>query len=263
MSQQTTALQPYDTVADAYDRMGELVTGSWGEKHHHEKAAFLAALWEGGDVPVDTVLELACGTGLMLRELADLGYEVTGLDRSPAMLERARARLGAEVPLVCAALPEVPVERCFDAVISAGESLNYLTGAELATTFQAVAAVLRPGGSFVFDVRAAGVMTDQAGPATLACDLGDVAFIMAYSNSPEGDRCDVTWTQFVRTGPEPTDPYARTVEHHRLYPLTQEVIREAARGTGLVEQGVYDNYALTPADGSTLTQTWTFRRADA
>jgi SAM-dependent methyltransferase len=41
------------------------------------------------------VLELACGTGRLLAPLAAAGFDVTGVDSSAPMLERARARLGA------------------------------------------------------------------------------------------------------------------------------------------------------------------------
>lgn len=46
----------------------------------------------------------------MLGELARRGYAVTGLDRSAAMLERARRRLGEETTLIHAALPHIPAE---------------------------------------------------------------------------------------------------------------------------------------------------------
>jgi SAM-dependent methyltransferase len=39
------------------------------------------------------VLELACGTGRLLAPLAQAGFACTGVDSSPAMLERARERL--------------------------------------------------------------------------------------------------------------------------------------------------------------------------
>jgi SAM-dependent methyltransferase len=42
----------------------------------------------------DPVLELGCGTGRLLTGIAEAGYRVTGTDRSEAMLDRARARVG-------------------------------------------------------------------------------------------------------------------------------------------------------------------------
>jgi ubiquinone/menaquinone biosynthesis C-methylase UbiE len=40
------------------------------------------------------VLDVACGTGRFLEELADRGYQVTGVDVSPHMLDVARRRVG-------------------------------------------------------------------------------------------------------------------------------------------------------------------------
>jgi SAM-dependent methyltransferase len=42
------------------------------------------------------VLEVGCGTGRVALELARAGHEVTGIDASPAMLERARAKAEAD-----------------------------------------------------------------------------------------------------------------------------------------------------------------------
>lgn len=42
----------------------------------------------------DPILELGCGTGRLMAPLLAAGYRVTGLDSSPAMLDRAATRLG-------------------------------------------------------------------------------------------------------------------------------------------------------------------------
>jgi SAM-dependent methyltransferase len=56
--------------------------------------------------PGDRVLELGCATGLMTAHLADLGARVTGVDRSGAYLDRARARAGDRATFIRAALAE-------------------------------------------------------------------------------------------------------------------------------------------------------------
>ncbi|MEZ4559391.1 MAG: class I SAM-dependent methyltransferase [Caldilineaceae bacterium] len=45
----------------------------------------------------DVVLELGCGTGALLPHLAAPGRTLLGLDASPAMLRRARARVTDDV----------------------------------------------------------------------------------------------------------------------------------------------------------------------
>src|SRR5215472_17669996 len=42
--------------------------------------------------PEDTVLDVACGPGLVACTLAEVARHVTGIDLTPAMLEQARAR---------------------------------------------------------------------------------------------------------------------------------------------------------------------------
>jgi SAM-dependent methyltransferase len=56
--------------------------------------------------PGDRVLELGCATGLMTGYLADGGARVTGIDRSGAYLDRARARVGDRATLIRAGLAE-------------------------------------------------------------------------------------------------------------------------------------------------------------
>jgi SAM-dependent methyltransferase len=103
---------------------------------------------------VQTVLDLCCGTGLMADALIGLGYRVTGVDGSPAMLARARQLLGPETVLIQQVLPDLMIGGMFDAVVSTFDGLNYLTPAELGPTLAAVGRRLRPGGWLVFDLRA-------------------------------------------------------------------------------------------------------------
>lgn len=102
------------------------------------------------------VLELACGTGKMLEKFAGAGWEVFGLDRSPAMLAIARQRLQASQPsahLWVGDMRRFAVKQPMDAVICLYDSLNYcLTLDEVEQVFEHVHAVLATGGVFIFDV---------------------------------------------------------------------------------------------------------------
>lgn len=64
------------------------------------------------------VADIGCGTGSVLSLLAEMGHHVTGLDISPAMLKRARAKVGPEVVLVQgdASRPNLPNGE-FDTVV--------------------------------------------------------------------------------------------------------------------------------------------------
>jgi len=66
------------------------------------------------------VLDLGVGTGRELAALLDAGYSPTGVDASPAMLERC-SRRGRPVPLVCADFWSAPLPfgtGSFDAIVA-------------------------------------------------------------------------------------------------------------------------------------------------
>ena len=69
--------------------------------------------------PGASVLELGCGTGRILRPLAALGHPVTGVDDSPAMLDRS-----PDLPGVCSPIQSLRLDRTFDVVLLASTLIN-------------------------------------------------------------------------------------------------------------------------------------------
>ncbi|MCD7803265.1 MAG: class I SAM-dependent methyltransferase [Clostridiales bacterium] len=108
--------------------------------------------------PVETVLDLACGTGTLTCLLAREGYDVIGADGSPEMLAQAMDKaLSLEEErrplLLCQEMEELELAAPVDACVCSLDSLNYLTGEEtLEAALASVAQWLRPGGLFLFDV---------------------------------------------------------------------------------------------------------------
>jgi SAM-dependent methyltransferase len=103
------------------------------------------------------ILDLACGTGNVSEILAREGFTVVGVDIAPAMIAEARRKAAEhKLPLVYyvqdAAELQLPTQD-FDLCISLFDSLNYILQPErLASAIQRVAAHLRPGGLFIFDL---------------------------------------------------------------------------------------------------------------
>lgn len=110
----------------------------------------VARLAEGGPV-----LELGIGTGRLALPLVAAGVEVHGVDASPAMVERLRAKPGgAEIPVLvgdfAAALPAVPGG--FAVVLVAFNTfLNLVGPGAQARCLELVHGALRPGGALVVE----------------------------------------------------------------------------------------------------------------
>ncbi len=99
-------------------------------------------------------LDLACGTGRIACYLAEHGFEVTGLDRSAAMLEIARSRAGADrISWVEGDMRNFALPERYDLVTCNFDSMNQLLApAAVRELLALVARHLVPGGYFVCDV---------------------------------------------------------------------------------------------------------------
>ena len=94
------------------------------------------------------ILDLGCGTGLAGVAFADWAARIDGIDLSPAMIEKTRAR-GVYADLAVADL-EIYLEssgRLYDLILAA-DTLVYL--GDLARVFAGVRHRLKPGGFFIF-----------------------------------------------------------------------------------------------------------------
>jgi demethylmenaquinone methyltransferase/2-methoxy-6-polyprenyl-1,4-benzoquinol methylase len=103
------------------------------------------------ELPVGDVLELACGTGLWTRHLAEGHGRVVAVDASSESIAINRARVGSDaVEYVVADLFSwVPPEARFDAVFFAFW-LSHVPAARVAAFWQTVRRALKPGGVVFF-----------------------------------------------------------------------------------------------------------------
>ncbi|MER6069217.1 class I SAM-dependent methyltransferase [Streptomyces sp. NPDC001817] len=133
----------WDAEADAFD----------DEPDHGLRDPGIRAAWADRlrswlpERPAD-VLDLGCGTGSLSLLAAEQGHRVTGVDSSPAMVERARAKLAGRDAVILrgqAATPPVGEQR-FDVVL-----VRHVlwTLPEPARALRHWRDLLRPGGRFV------------------------------------------------------------------------------------------------------------------
>lgn len=143
-------MSSYDFLAGCYDALTYDVNyAAWAdyiEKHFRKN-----------HLPGNTVLDLACGTGSLTKELALRGYEMIGADRSPEMLaeaaEKNRGISPVEPIFLCQSMEKLDLYGTIDACVCCLDSVNYVTDPKkLARAFQRVRLFLTPGGLFLFDI---------------------------------------------------------------------------------------------------------------
>ncbi|MGW4908395.1 class I SAM-dependent methyltransferase [Streptomyces sp. NPDC004270] len=119
--------------------------------------------------PAD-LLDLGCGTGSLALLAAEQGHHVTGVDSSPAMVERARAKLaGRDAVFLLGDAVAPPVgERLFDTVL-----VRHVLWAlpDPARVLRHWRGLLRPGGRFVLVEGVWGTVTPVGIPADRLTDL--------------------------------------------------------------------------------------------
>lgn len=120
-------------------------------------AGYIEKHFRKNSLPGNTVLDLACGTGSLTKELALRGYEMIGADRSPEMLaqaaEKNRGVSPAEPIFLCQPMEKLDLYGTIDACVCCLDSVNYVTDPKkLQKAFQRVHLFLMPGGLFLFDV---------------------------------------------------------------------------------------------------------------
>lgn len=142
-------MSSYDALASSYD-------GLMVDVEYRRRADYLTRQFRRSALPVETVLDLACGTGTIACLLAEQGYQVVATDGSEEMLTQAAQKAAAleRPPLFLhQSMPRLRLGMTVDAAISTLDALNYLTRrADLRETLERVYRWLRPGGLFLFDV---------------------------------------------------------------------------------------------------------------
>ncbi|MBS1707433.1 MAG: class I SAM-dependent methyltransferase [Armatimonadetes bacterium] len=188
----------------------------------------------------DTLLDVCCGTGNVAEIMVEAGYQVSGFDISPGMVEEAKRKAAAKglaIDYAVADARTVELGRTFDGAFSFFDSLNYITELEgFRAAIRQVARHLEPGGSFVFDLNTAyafeQAMFDQV-------ELRRNAKIRYHwkGDYDPGTRIIRVDMEFWRD-----DQEIRETHHQRAHSDTE--VREALSDAGFTHIRVFESYTL-------------------
>ena len=138
--------------SNAYDDL-------YRDKDYHQECELIDGLIRRyGEGPIHNVLDLGCGTGNHALPLAEKGYKVVGVDRSPEMLIAARTkaasrRIAGNLSFHEADIRYVELKQLFDASLMMFAVLGYqLENSDVLAALRTARQYLRPAGILIFDV---------------------------------------------------------------------------------------------------------------
>ena len=141
----------YSVFAGYYDLFTEDV-------EYSKRAQWIDQILRANGLSAGLTLDLACGTGSLTWEMAQLGYEMIGVDQSAEMLMEATAKAGeypeVQTPLfLCQEMTELNLFGTITAAVCTLDSLNHLSTLEdVERAIYLAGLFMEKDGIFVFDV---------------------------------------------------------------------------------------------------------------
>ena len=183
------AMTSYAALAPFY----EAITGD-----HSERCRQVRRRLNDHAPAVQSVLELGCGTGLVLSDLRALPIRV-GVDLDEAMLAIARDR-DPGVDWRLGDMADVLLERTFDVALCVYDTINHLPDLEgWRKFFRGVHSHLAEDGVLIFDVNTVSRLRQLAAMPPWVQDFGSNISIVDIACEDDGDRVRSWWTIRVFT----------------------------------------------------------------
>ena len=231
----------YEFLAGCYDELTyDVGYSAWAD--------YIEAHFRKRGLPGKTVLDLACGTGSLSRELALRGYEMIGVDRSPEMLSEAaeKNRDAGEVPpiFLCQSMDKLDLYGTIDACVCCLDSVNYVTDPkQLRKAFQRVYLFLMPGGLFLFDINTPSKLQGLDGQVFL--DETEDTYCVWRAEYSKRSRICSYFMDLFRLDQE-TGLWERGEELHQERSYEPEELVEYLREAGFQDIRQYGNRKMRP-----------------
>ena len=208
-------MSSYNVFAQFYDYLNQNVDYDAG-------SSFISGIFK--DNNVKSVIDLACGTGVMSKKLIEKGYFITGIDASVDMLTQAQINLCSykdSYNLICAKMQDFSLDIKADGCICCLDSINHLTDEnDVLKTFENVYSSLNGGGVFIFDVNSVYKHNHQLANRAYVFDEED--FFLSWDNELLDDNIVRIMLDFFVFNGESYDRYSeeffeRAYEKEDLY----------------------------------------------
>lgn len=188
-------LSIYQGLANVYDQLMENID-------YQEWAQYIKLITEKHNKEIESVLDIACGTGNTSIPLAQMGLRVTGVDLSLPMLQQARKKSAdakTEIIFLQQDIKELELSREFDLVTCFQDGLNYLINEEeIKRCFQSINKTLSDEGMFIFDLNAVKKYSHNAQGEISFVDTEEFSLIYETRYLADEEIWEIQVTGFVR-----------------------------------------------------------------
>lgn len=229
-------MESYNSFAAVYDMFMDNIP-------YEEWASYVISLLREEGIDDGLVLDLGCGTGSLTEILAREGYDMTGIDLSPDMLQIAmekRMESGRDILYLNQDMREFELYGTVRAIVSICDSMNYLLEKEdLVQTLRLVNNYLDPGGVFIFDLNTEHKYRDILGQCTIAEDREESSFIWDNNFDEETGINEYNLSLFIQ---EEEDLYRKYQETHYQKAYSLDEVRAAVEEAGMELAAVYDAF---------------------
>ena len=235
--------EQYSALARVYDVLNSGVD-------YREWAAFLdRTIRQYATVPTELVLDLACGTGAVTLPLAELGYDMTGVDLSADMLAVARERAmeagRGDILWLCQDMRAFELYGTVDAAVCCLDSINYLLKTEdIRRCFSLVHNYLVPDGIFIFDVNTPYKFETVYADRSYVLEAEGVYCGWQNFYNPKTRICDFCLDIFAENE---DGTYTRTEECQRERAYSHKTVQKLLADTGFELLARVSDFDQTPA----------------
>jgi len=235
-------VDPYQVIASIYDELMQHVA-------YPQWAEYISKVFEEHDTSVRDIIELACGTGKLAFNLNKMGYNITGYDRSTAMLEQAKQNYPVSgLSFRIGSFDDFPIEEKYDAAICLYDSINYILKLEGVNRFiKRVKTVVKPGGLFIFDICTRYNSKIHFRDFLDQGKIGNYRYFR-YSNYSPKNHFHINEFQIY----DMDKPAVRYSEKHKQMIYAISDIRKAVRNTGMLIEAEYDDITFRKVGNQSL-----------
>ncbi len=178
------------------------------DKDYAAEAEYVAGLIRKFHPSARSIFELGSGTGIHASLLAEKGFTVHGIERSPEMLARSqalaanRAAGDGQLTFTTGDIREVRLNKRFDTVIALFHVISYqTTNDDVTAAFETARHHLNPDGVFIFDIwYGPAVLTERPAVRSkrMADDQTEITRLAEPVLHPNENLVDVNYHVFVR-----------------------------------------------------------------